>query len=300
MPRAIWSGAISFGLVNVPVKLFSATESKDVHFHQLEEKSGKRIEQKRVAKGTDREVKYDDIVKGYELGSGKYVVVTPDELESVEPAKTRTIEIADFVQLSDIDPIYFEKAYYLAPAKGAEHPYALLRQAMRDSGRIALASFVMRTKEYLAAIRPRDDVLVLETMYFPDEIRPTKDLDVPGKVKISPRERDIATQLIDSLTTEWDPDRYHDTYRAKVLDLVQRKAKGKEVVVEEEEAPAAPVMDLLEALEASIAEAKGKKPAASGTHKTPAKQTVMPRKSGGRRPAKKATKRTTRAKSKAS
>ena len=252
MPRAIWTGAISFGLVNVPVKIYSATESKDVSFNQFQEGTGKRIHYKRVAEDTGKEVEYEDIVKGYEIDDGKYVIVTPDELESVEPGKTRTIDIEDFVELSDIDPLYFEKSYYLAPGDGGDKPYALLRQAMDRSGRVAIGRFVMRTKQYLGAIRPAGDVLILETMFFGDEIRSTADLDLPGKVKLSDRELRIADQLIESLTVDFDPSSYEDTYRDRVLELIERKRKGEDIVVDEQEETADEVPDLMAALEASL------------------------------------------------
>ena len=262
MPRAIWSGSISFGLVNVPIKLYSATEQKDIAFHQFAEGTDDRIRNKRVNERTGKEVEYKDIVKGYEVSKGKYVIVTPQELESVEPGQTKTIDIEDFVALEDVDPIYFEKTYYIAPdsGDGPKRAYALLREAMRKSERIAIGRFVMRTKQYLVALRPIDDVLALSTLFFADEIRDRKDLDVPGRVKIADREMDIAMRLIDSLTSPWKPERYEDTYRSEVLKLVKAKAKGKEIVTEREAAPA-PVTDLLAALEASVAEARQKRTA---------------------------------------
>ena len=258
MPRSIWTGAISFGLVNVPVKLFSATEDKDIHFNQFQKDTGERIRYQRVAEKSGDEVEYEDIVKGYEISKGKYVMVTPEELESVEPGKTRTIEIEDFVSLDEVDPIYFEKTYYLAPASagGADKAYALLRKAMEKANKVAIGRFVMRTKQYLVALRPSGNLLLLETMFFPDEIRPTAELedDVKG-ARVNDRELKVAEQLIDSLTTEWNPDRYSDSYRERVLDLIKAKSKGKEVVVEEREEPESNVVDLLAALEASLAAA---------------------------------------------
>lgn len=256
MPRAIWSGTIGFGLVNVPVQLFGATEDKTVHFHELEAKSGQRIHHRRVAGDSNREVSLDDIVKGYEVDKGQYVRVEPDELESVQPRKTRTIEVDDFVRLDEIDPLYFRRSYYLVPTKDGERAYRLLRAAMEDAGLVAVARFVMRSKEYLAAIRPADRGLVLETMYFADEVRDAGELDIPKQTAPPKREMDAARQLIDSLTTSWDPKRYHDTYREAVLELIERKAKGEEIVVEKEEEPA-PVTDLMAALEASVREARG-------------------------------------------
>jgi DNA end-binding protein Ku len=267
MPRAVWSGTISFGLVNVPVKLHTATEEKDVSFHQFVEGSGDRIRIKRVSEKTGREIDFKKIVKGYEVKKGEFVIVTPDELEAVDPGPRRTIEIEDFVDLDEIDPIHFVKTYYIEPDKseGSRHAYALLRETMTKKNRIAIGRFVMRTKQYLVAIRPMDDVLALTTLYFDDEVRGTKGLDIPGKLKLSSREMDIATRLIDSLTTKWDASRYEDTYRTRVLKLVKDKAKGKEIVVDEQEKPA-PVTDLLAALEASVKEARGKR-------KAPAKKT---------------------------
>lgn len=259
MPRAIWTGAISFGLVSVPVKLYSATESKDVSFHQLEKDSGKRIDHRRFATGTDREVDYDDIVKGYEISKGTYVVVTPDELESVEPGRSRSIDIEDFVALEEIDPIHFERSYYLAPAREeGTKPYRLLREALRRSGRVAIGRFVMRTKQYLGAIRVSGDALVLETMFFGDEIRDTEDLDLPAKGKLNDKELRMAEQLIDSMTVPFDPSAYADTYRERVLELIEAKAEGKDLAVEPKE-ELAPVTDLLAALEASLDDARAGK-----------------------------------------
>src|SRR5436190_22304536 len=251
MPRAIWSGAISFGLVAVPVKLYPATEQRDIRFHQFKEGTRQRIRNKRVSEQTGREVEYEDIVKGYEAEKGKYVIVTPDELASVAPEKTRTIEIEDFVDLSDIDPIYFEKTYYLAPEDeaGAKKAYALLLKAMEDESKVAIGRFVMRTKEYLAAIRPMDGILALETMFFPDEIRQASEVEnVPVRARAGERELKMAKQLIGSLATEWDPKRYHDEYRERVLKLIRDKAKGKEVVLPEGGPAETKVKDLMDAL----------------------------------------------------
>jgi DNA end-binding protein Ku len=265
-PRAIWSGSISFGLVNVPVKLYSAVKQKDVHFNQLEESTGAHIKYKRVSEKTGKEVDYEKIVKGYEVAKGRYVTITPDELESVAPEKTRTVDIEDFVELADIDPIYYEKTYYLAPdGEGAARAYGLLLKAMEDKERVAIGRFVMRTKEYLCAIRPYDGVLALETMYFPDEVVSKK--DVPGiperRSKVADKELKIATSLIDSLTTEFKPSAYKDTYRAAVLKMIDKKAAGEEIVIPESTEEQAQVVDLLAALEASVEAAKKakKKPA---------------------------------------
>ena len=259
MARAIWNGAVGFGLVNIPVKLFSAIERKDVSFHQFEHGSGKRIHNKRVAEGSNKEVKFEDIDKGYEVTKGHFVMVTPEELESVEPGRSKTIEIEDFVDLHEVDPIYFDTTYYVAPGKGAEKPYLLLHDALRLSERIGVARFVMRTKQYLAALRPGEKVIMLETLLFPDEIRdPAKVDNLPRKQKLDTRELKMATDLIESLTVAWDPKRYTDTYRKRVLELVKKKAKGKEIVIEPEEKTGGDVLDLMAALEASVKAARGK------------------------------------------
>jgi DNA end-binding protein Ku len=259
MPRSIWSGAISFGLVNVPVKLFTATSPKTVRFHQLNEKTGARIQQKRVDPSTGEEVPFDQIVKGYELTRDRYVIVRPEELESLAPEKTRTIDIEDFVELSDIDPIYFDHAYYLVPDKGAAKAYGLLLEAMKQSGKVAIARVVLRSKEQLVAIRPAEDALVMETMIFHDEVVPPDALDdLPAAEdrQIAERELKMARQLVDSLTSEFDPSRYKDEYREKVLDLIERKAAGEEIAVPPEAPAPARVPDLMAALEASLAAVK--------------------------------------------
>jgi DNA end-binding protein Ku len=261
MPRAIWNGTITFGLVNVPIGLYSAIEEKQIRFHQVT-KSGHRIRQKRVDEKTGREVDYDALVKGYEKARGKVVLIEPEELEAAAPEQTRTIEIEDFVELADIDPIHYNSAYYVAPrtGAGADKAYALLREAMRKTGRAAIGRFVMRTKQYLAVIRAKDDVLVLETLYFADEIRDPAELKVPKRVSVGTRELKIATQLIDSLTTEWDPGRYKDTYRAAVQKVIDRKAKGETITVEAAKEDKGEVLDLVQALQASLdAKAKGAK-----------------------------------------
>ena len=253
MPRAIWSGAISFGLVNVPVKLYSAVSRKTVRFHQLHGKDGVRIQQKRVCPEDGEEVPYDEIVKGYEISPGHHVVITPEELESLDPKKTRTIDIEDFVELEEIDPIYYDAAYYLVPDKGADKAYNLLLQAMRESGRVAVARVVIRTKEHLTAIRATGDVLTMATMLFADEVVPPDRLDELADTQdgASKRELDMARQLIESLSTEFEPDKYRDEYRERVLDMVERKAEGEEIAVQPAEEPER-VPDLMAALEASI------------------------------------------------
>jgi DNA end-binding protein Ku len=256
MPRSIWSGAISFGLINVPIKLYSAVSRKTVRFHQLNEKTGNRIQQKRVDSSTGEEVSFDDIVKGYELTKDSYVVIKPDELDALDPEKTRTVEIEDFVDLADIDPIYYDHPYYLVPAKGAEKAYGLLLGAMEEAGKVAIARVVIRSKEQLVAIRPAGELLMMETMIFHDEVVPPEQLDeLPDAkdLKATERELKMAQQLIDSLSTDFEPDRYRDEYREKVLELVERKAQGEEIAVQAEAPEPAKVPDLMAALEASLA-----------------------------------------------
>jgi len=260
MPRSIWSGAISFGLVNVPVKLFSAVSKKTVRFNQLNKDTGNRIQQKRVDPETGEEVSYEQIVKGYELTKDRYVVITPEELDALDPERTRTIDIEDFVDLDEIDPVYYDHPYYLVPDKGATKAYGLLLGAMKESGKVAIARVVIRSKEQLVAIRPGEgDVLMMETMLFHDEVVPSHDLDeLPDskELKASDRELKMAQQLIDSLSSEFDPSRYRDEYRDKVLSLIERKASGEEIAVQPEAPQPARVPDLMAALEASLAAVK--------------------------------------------
>jgi DNA end-binding protein Ku len=260
VPRPIWSGAISFGLVNVPVKVFSATSSKDVRFHQLDGKSKSRIKQKRVSVATGEEVPYEDLIKAYEIAPDNYVTITPEELEALDPKASKTIDIEDFVDLDQIDPVYYERPYYLVPDKGGQKAYALLRNAMRETNKVGIARVVLRTKQYLAAIRPKDDALVMETMLFSDEVNPLDELDLPGPdVDVTEREEKMARSLIDSLTTDFEPSRYRDEYRERVLQLIEQKASGQEIVVEDTAEEAPRVVDLMAALEASLAAVKSGK-----------------------------------------
>jgi DNA end-binding protein Ku len=260
MARSIWSGAISFGLVNVPVKVFTAVRKKDVRFHQLHEKDGVRIQQKRWCPADEKEVAYEEIVKGYEVSPNQYVVIDPEELDALDPEATHTIDIEDFVDLDQIDPLFFDSNYYLVPDGKGDKAYRLLLEAMRDAGKVGIAKVVMRTKQYLVAVRPVDEALVMTTMNFADEVVARDELEgLPGeKADASDRELKMAQQLIDSLATEWDPDKYHDTYRERVLDLIEKKAEGQEIVSQPESDRPAPVIDLMAALEASLAAAKGK------------------------------------------
>jgi DNA end-binding protein Ku len=259
--RSIWRGAISFGLVNVPVKLYSAVSKKNVQFNQLHEKDSSRIRMKRFCADEDIEVPYEEIVKGYEISPGRYVVITPEELEALDPKKTRTIDIEDFVDLDEIDPLFYEHPYYLAPDTGAAKPYRLLLEALKATNKVAIARVVIRSKEYLTAIRPAGDVLTMETMLFSDELIDPDDIEeLPDEdVRATEREVDMARQLIDSLSTDFEPEKYRDEYRDRVLDLIERKAEGQEVAVTAEPEEPAAVPDLMAALEASLAAAKGGK-----------------------------------------
>jgi len=259
MPRSIWGGSISFGLVNVPVKLFTAVRKKDVRFHQLHATDGARVNQKRVCSADGQEVPYEELVKGYEIGRDQYVVVDPGELEALDPEATHTIDIEDFVDLAGIDPLFFDSSYYLVPEKAGAKAYRLLLEAMRDAGRVGIARVVMRTKQYLVAVRPVGEALVMTTMNFGDEVMAQDDLeDLPGSSSgVSDRELKMARQLIDSLATDFDPARYHDTYREEVLALIERKAAGEEIVAPPAAERPPPVVDLMAALEASLAAARG-------------------------------------------
>ncbi len=298
MPRSIWTGAISFGLVTVPVKLYSAVSRKTVRFHQLNGKTGVRIQQKRVDPTTGDEVPYEDIVKGFELTPDLYVLIEPGELEALDPKKTKSIEIEDFVALDEIDPIYFDHPYYLAPAAGGAKPYKLLLEAMRDTGRVAIATVVIRSKQQLVAVRPiGDHVLGMATMVFPDEIIDPDTIDEIGAVEeidVNERELAIAEQLVESLATEFDAGKFRDSYREEVLALIERKAAGEQIAVQPaaEEADV-PAPDLMSALKASLDAVRARE-GNGGQESKPAKRKAgaadddAPPPAGKQAPAKKA------------
>lgn len=292
MPRSIWSGSISFGLVNVPIKLYSAVSRKTVRFHQLNQQTGNRIQQKRVDPESGEEVPFEQIIKGYELTKDSYVIVKPDELEALDPQKTRTVDIEDFVDLEEIDPIYYDHPYYLVPDKGAIKAYGLLLDAMKEANKVAVARVVLRNKEQLVAIRPAGDVLMMETMIFHDEVVPTEELeDLPegAELRASDRELRMAQQLIDSLASDWTPDKYRDEYRDKVLDLIERKAQGEEIAIQPEAPQPTKVPDLMAALEASLAAAKDEGDGAASAKES--KPKAKPKSSSGSRPKEKAAKK---------
>ena len=298
VPRTIWKGALSFGLVNIPVGLYPATSDKSIHFNQFEEGTSDRIRYKKVNERTGNEVSQDRIVRGFDLGGGEYVVLSDEELEQAEPKKSRQIEISDFVGLADIDPVYFRSSYYLAPeGAGADKAYALLRQAMAEARRIGIATLVMRNKEYLVAIRPEEDALALHTMYFSDEVRaPGREFSVPDTGDVTARELSMAQLLIESMESDWDPERYHDTHREKVEALIDEKRSGHEIVIQQEPEAPAKVVDLMEALNASIA-AAAKTGNKSGSPKPAAKRAPARRAAPAtKKAAKKAAKQPARAK----
>ena len=294
MPRAIWTGTITFGLLNVPVKLYSAVSSKAIRFRELREKDGSRVRHKRVAESDGEEVAYEDLVKGYEIAPDQYVILARDELESLDPKRSKAIEIEDFVDLDQIDPIYFNQPYYLGPAPGAERAYALLAEAMGEQRKVAIARFVLRNRESLAAIRAGDGVLTLATMRFADEVVPAsqhqgllgEELDTP------PREQEVemAKQLIASLSTDFDPSGYQDEYRAQLLALIERKAAGEDVLATKPEAPEpTKEPDLMAALEESLAAIKGEELSGGAERKgkTKAAAKKTPAKAAAKKPAKK-------------
>jgi DNA end-binding protein Ku len=289
MPRAIWSGAISFGLVNVPVKLYSATSPKTVRFHQIASKTGTRIRQQRVDPSTGEEVPYDEIVKGYEIGPDRYVLISSEELETLDPKATRTIDIEEFVDLDDIDPIYYDHSYYLAPAAGGAKAYRLLLDAMREAGKVGIGRLVLRTKQQLCALRPGDEVLTLSTMLFGDEVvAPDRldELDAVEEAEASDRELRMAEQLIESLSAEFEPSKFHDDYRERVIELIERKAAGEEIAVQPQVEEPAAAPDLMAALEASLAAVQGEDEKASAKDGKGRKPKSQPRKAKAKAGAK--------------
>jgi DNA end-binding protein Ku len=260
MPRTLWKGSLSFGLVTIPIRLYTAIDEKSISFNQLRKSDHSRIGYKRVAKADGEEVGYDEIVKGYEYENDRYVVFEPDELEAIKPASSRTIDILQFVPLEQIDPIYFDRAYYLAPEAAGAKAYGLLAHAMKDKGTVAVCKVTLRDKEYLATLRLRDDLFVLETMHWPDEIRPATlaDFDIDEVPEPRKQEVQMAEALIENLTEDFDPTAYHDEYRERVLEAVQQKVEGQEVTIIEEGQEPAAVVDLMEALRASVEAAKSR------------------------------------------
>ncbi|MEU6657180.1 Ku protein [Streptomyces sp. NPDC046900] len=279
MARAIWTGVITFGMVSVPVGLFTATEDHTVHFHQLQRGTADRIRNRRVNERTGKEVSTEDIVKGYEVAEGEYIIVEPEELEEIAPGRSQAIDITDFVDLADIEPVYFDRTYYLAPS-GKEYTkvYELLRAALAKADKAGIATFVMRGKQYLTALRAEDNVLALQTLHWTDEVRdPGRELpELPSSRAGKGKELDMALQLIDALATSWDPARYHDTYQKKVRELVKAKAEGQEIAAAEEAPQATNVISLMDVLQNSLDQARraGDKKPAAPRRKTAARKAV--------------------------
>jgi DNA end-binding protein Ku len=272
MPRPAWTGSISFGLVNIPIRLFSATESHRVGFRELEQGTGRRIRYKRVAEGSGREVEWKKIQKGFEVAKDRYVVLTDEELQAAEPERTHTIDIERFVALGDIDPVWWDQSYYVAPdGAAAAKAYVLLRDAMNKDGRVAIGRFVLRTKEYVACIRPFEHALALHTLFYGDEVRSAKDVvSLPAHAKADTRQLAMAGQLISSLAGPWDPRRYEDTFREHVMELVKKKEKGQVIEAPEATEQPAKVVDLMAALKATLE--RNKHGAARGHGRRPAKR----------------------------
>jgi DNA end-binding protein Ku len=246
--RPIWSGTISFGLVSVPVRMFTATSSQELRFHFLDRRDMRPIGYDKVNKETGESVPADEIIRGFEVDKGRFVEVTEEDIDRLDVELTHAIDICDFVSIEEIDPLYFRKGYYLLPQDGAEKPYRLLVRALADTGRVAIAKVVIRNKQHLSCIRPVDDALVLETMYYADEVRQPEEVPKP---QVRKAEVDMAKTLIDNLAAKWDPERYHDRYRNELLDLLRKKAKGAPLPEPAEE-PEGEVVDLMDALRQSV------------------------------------------------
>jgi DNA end-binding protein Ku len=277
MPRAMWKGAISFGLVTIPVAVYPATEEKTLRFNQLHDEDGGRIRYKRVCEKDGEEVTFEHIVKGYEVEKDRYVVLTDEDLNAIPVESSRAIDIHRFVDLDEIDPVMFKKSYFLVPEETGAKAYALLREAMADDGRVGIAKVSFRDKEHLAALRFKDEAFVLETMYWPDEIREADFGGVDVTAKIRGQELEMAKQLIESLSGEWNPEEYSDEYREALIQIVEAKLNGQEIEVVAPE-PTAKVVDLMEALKASVAAAKKEADEPAPSRKPAAKKPAAPKK----------------------
>jgi DNA end-binding protein Ku len=279
--KTIWKGAISFGLVTIPVKLYGATEEKTLRFNQLHEQDGGRIRYKRVCSVDGEEVPYNEIVKGYEYEKDHYVTLTDEELDALPVPTARAIEIERFVDSEQIDPIYFQRSYYLVPDGTGAKAYHLLREAMSDEDKVAVAKIAFRDKEHLATVRLRENVLVLETMFWPDEIRNASFDELDEDVELRPQELKMARSLIDSLTDDFEPKDFHDEYRAALEDLISKKVRGEEVTYAEPAEPSK-VVDLMDALRASVEAAQASKPSArSGSSRGKSRTSTRRRKAAG-------------------
>jgi len=278
MARAIWKGSISFGLVNIPIALYPATRREELKFRLLRKTDLSPVNYKRVAEKGGKEVPWDQIVKGYEYEKGKYVVLQDEDFQRVDIEATQTVDIQDFVELDEIDPIFFYKPYYLEPQKGGDKAYALLRDALKDSKKVGVAKVVIKTREYLAGVKPEDGALVLELMHFADELADTSKLHIPKKVEVGKREMTMAKSLIDSMSSKWNPEKYKDDYREALMEVIEEKveAGGKEIEEKPRKAPKpTKVIDLVSVLQKSLEETGGKKKATTKSRrkqKQPAKK----------------------------
>jgi DNA end-binding protein Ku len=285
MPRPIWSGTISFGLVSVPVRMYSATESKELEFHFLHKDDLSPIGYDKVRKDTGEHVNPDDIVRGFEIEKGRFVELTEEDLDRLDIELTHSIDICDFVDIEEIDPIYFRKAYYLLPRDGAEKPYRLLLRALDESGKVGIAKVVIRKKQHLAALRPWNGMILLETMYFADEIRKPESVDSGGKLRSA--EVEMARSLVDNLSDSFDPEKYDDTYRKELLDLLREKAETGEISAPDEEPEEAEVVDLMSALRESVERTKRQQ--ADGRRSSGSKRKSSSRRRAAKKPARKAS-----------
>ena len=277
MARAIWSGVISFGLVSVPVRMYTATESKELKFHFLDRRDMAPIGYDKVNKDTGKSVPSDEIIRGFEVDRGRFVELTEEDIDRLDVELTHSIDICDFVSIDEIDPLYFRKGYYLLPQDGAEKPYRLLVKALEETGRVAIAKVVIRNKQHLAAIRPVDDTLVLETMYYADEVRRPEEAPKP---QVRAPEVEMAKTLIENLAAKWDPEKYHDRYRNELLELLEKKAEG-EPLPEPQAQEGGEVVDLMEALRQSVAATKkrsSRKTSSAKKKKTTARKKTASRK----------------------
>jgi DNA end-binding protein Ku len=291
MARAIWKGSITFGLVNIPVGLYSAEQRQEVSFHQLDKRDMSRIRYKRVSESTGKEAAWENIVRGYEYAEGKYVVLTDEDLQRASPEKTQTVDILDFVDLEEIDPRFFDKPYYLAPDKRGAKSYALLRETLRRTRKVGIATVVIRSKQYLAAVTVHDDVIVLNILRYAEELRDTNELDLPkGDEGVSERELDMAERLVEGMVADWEPERYHDTYQEDLKAMIERRVKAGQTEAGAEPAEEAPkpargqVVDLMALLKRSVEESGPGGGSKAGTKKTAAKKAAPAKKSA---PAKK-------------
>jgi DNA end-binding protein Ku len=291
--RSIWKGAINFGMVTIPVKLYTATEQKDVRFRLVHAQDGAPIEEKRFCTAEDKEVQWDELARGYEVEKGEFVILAPEEIEEAAPETTRTIEIGDFVELEEIDPIYFEKSYFLEPVEAGAKPFNLLRRALDETGRVAVARVAIRSKERLATLRVYDETLVLETMYWPDEIRSPDQLELPSGRAASPapKEVEMARSLVENLSSRFDAEQYQDRYRIALQELIEAKMSGEKRAAKRRK-PQPKVVDLMDALEASLAAAREGRSDGKAAGKSRAKSEAKSEaKSGGRSGARRPSRR---------